>query len=43
MLQDLLSPAIKDIGRRHVAEGFMVATVVIVVDEVGNCPFQLAG
>ena len=43
MLQDILSPAIQDIGRRHVAECLVVTAVVVIVDEVGNCLFQLAG
>jgi len=42
-LQNLLSPTIKYISWCHITESLMVATIVIVVDEVSDSLIQLAG
>jgi hypothetical protein len=42
VLQDLLFSAIQDVGRRHVTECLVITAVVVVVDEIGNCPLKLS-
>ena len=38
-----LSSTIEDICRRHIAEGNMVAVMIVVVDEIHDGLFQLTG
>jgi hypothetical protein len=42
-LYDLFFPAMEDISGRDVTHGLVVPTEVVVVDEVGDGPLQLAG
>lgn len=43
LLEDGLCPAEVGVGRRHVAEAFVVSAVIIVFDEGLDLSFEVAG
>ena len=42
-VQNVLTAAKVDVGRREVVEALMVAAMIVVVDEVCDCALQIAG